>query len=563
MLRSLYSGISGMKVNQTKMDVIGNNISNVGTTAFKGGRVRFQDMLSQSSKGAMAPMPNTGGTNPSQVGLGVQVAGIDTLVTQGMMQPTGNPLDVAMDGDGYFMVGKGPETVSTTSPQITVDHTAGKHTVTSNANMNISYTRDGAFTLDSSGNLLTTDGYRVLGYSLNGLPAQTAAKAPTAGGLTFTFGTGSALNNYKIATTLTTSSASSTAATATLSTTGNIIRLSAGSHATTAMLQKALDKTLSAIKPSVTITLGGSLTSTGGSVSITGGTGGSLAPTCATTSIGTTSTTAGLRFVFGAGTELNGAVITTATSSSLTTPVVTVNSTTKAITMTASSTALQAGKLQSILDAALIAAGITQKITLSGGTTTGASTSAFIGGTTDKIVHSLDGTSAAPVVNFVDGSQDLAADDGMLKTLQIPDKVLISGTAGASDAVYSKVKTYAISKEGLITAVLDNDKVTVLGQIATATFKNPAGLSKMGKNVYQSSSNSGDPTLRVGVNTASTNEDNSKGYGDVSEGMLEMSNVDLAEQFTDMIITSRAFQASGKMITTGDEILQDIINLKR
>jgi flagellar hook protein FlgE len=145
----------------------------------------------------------------------------------------------------------------------------------------------------------------------------------------------------------------------------------------------------------------------------------------------------------------------------------------------------------------------------------------------------------------------------------IPDKVLISGTAGAPDAVYSKVKTFSISKEGLITAVLDSGKVAVLGQIATASFKNPAGLTKDGKNLYSGSSNSGDPTLRSGVGTAATNEDNSAGYGDISQGMLEMSNVDLAQQFTDMIVTSRAFQASGKMITTGDEMLQDIINLKR
>ena len=93
MLRSMYSGISGMKVNQTKLDVIGNNISNVGTTSFKASRARFSDMLSQNVSDAMAPSNNQGGVNASQVGLGVQLASIDSVMTQGMMQPTGRALD--------------------------------------------------------------------------------------------------------------------------------------------------------------------------------------------------------------------------------------------------------------------------------------------------------------------------------------------------------------------------------------------------------------------------------------------------------------------------------------
>ena len=127
MLRSLYSGISGMKVNQTKMDVIGNNISNVGTTAFKSSRARFQDMLSQSVTNAMSPSANLGGVNPSQVGLGVKLAGIDTIVSQGNMQSTSRSLDVALDGEGYFMVGKGPTSFQDNSIQ--VNHQPGTHNI--------------------------------------------------------------------------------------------------------------------------------------------------------------------------------------------------------------------------------------------------------------------------------------------------------------------------------------------------------------------------------------------------------------------------------------------------
>jgi len=564
MLRSLYSGVSGMKVNQVKMDVIGNNIANVGTTAFKEGRTRFQDMLSQNTKDAMSPMPNTGGVNPSQVGLGVQLAGIDTLTSQGMMQPTGNNLDVAIDGDGYFMVGKGPIELSASAPKIKVDQTAGKHVVTQNPIMDVSYTRDGSFTLDSGGNLLTSDGYRVLGYSFAGTPDQVAPTAQSTGGLSFALGTGGALNGYSIIIGDITNAVP--APTATIDTAAKTIKLegdvTAAGGVLTSTLQTDLNAKLAAAGIKQTISLSGQLTSAGNPSVISGGAGNATGPTTNPMSY----CTGTLSAYFGAGAALNGYNITIVDAVQ---PAPTVSIAGTTITLTGNLTgaggaAIPASGFQSLLNNALSAKGIDQTITLSGSVTAGDNAAtALSGGTDDSIVHSLDGTAAAPIVNYVNAAKPLAADDGNLKTLMIPDKVLISGTAGAPDAVYSKVKTFSISKEGLITAVLDSGKVAVLGQIATASFKNPAGLTKDGKNLYSGSSNSGDPTLRSGVGTAATNEDNSAGYGDISQGMLEMSNVDLAQQFTDMIVTSRAFQASGKMITTGDEMLQDIINLKR
>ena len=205
MLRSMYSGISGMKVNQTKLDVIGNNIANVGTTSFKSSRVNFNDMLYQNVSPAMAPSGNQGGVNPSQVGLGVQLASIDRVMTQGIMQSTGRSLDVGIDGDGYFMVTKGPAIYEDSKLQ--VSHKAGSHNVTqqslAQSNSELMYTRDGAFTLDEAGNLLTSDGFRVLGYSVTN---DDNSKEPTAnsstnvatGGFDFKFGPGSQLNGYKI-----------------------------------------------------------------------------------------------------------------------------------------------------------------------------------------------------------------------------------------------------------------------------------------------------------------------------------------------------------------------------
>lgn len=350
MLRSMYAGISGMKVNQTKMDVIGNNISNVGTTAFKSQRARFQDVLSQSEGKALGPSVNLGGVNPRQIGLGVKLAGIDTLVTQGMMQPTSRPLDMAMDGEGYFMVGRGPEAFGDKNK---INVNADNHAITDAMSHEIYYTRDGAFGVDNSGNLVTSDGYRVLGYMMKD----------------------GAKNGMEVA---------------------------------------------------------------------------------------------------------------------------------------------------------------------------------------------VDGKCN---VNFMDAdSKTLAADGDQLVTLRIPEKIKApkvdkDGKPVVPEVIVDvRIISFSIEKNGVIKGVREDGKIAVMGQVAMSSFSNPAGMEKCGGNLYRTSPNSGTPVIRSGLEATN---DNSKGYGSVLQGMLEMSNVDLAEQFTDMIVTTRAFQASGKMISTGDEILQDIINLKR
>ncbi|WP_270474997.1 flagellar hook-basal body complex protein [Clostridium cochlearium] len=333
MLRSMYSGISGLKVNQTKLDVIGNNIANVGTTAFKNQRIRFQDVLSQNLKFGTGASTNVGGTNPSQVGLGVEVAGIDTMVSQGNMQPTGSNLDFAVDGDGYFVVARG-------KADGTIEVGEDGTVKTKNDDLTVNYTRDGSFTLDDQGQLLTSDGYRVLGYLPNGVTAK--------------YSTGDTPSTLEIA----------------------------------------------KVNPGDKLTV-----------------------------------------------------------------------------------------------------------------------------------------------------------EKKLKPLLIPDEVKV-GTG--TDTM--KIKNFSVDKNGVINAVLASNEVVAIGQIAMASFKNPAGLTKEGKNMYSTSASSGEAIYRSGVGADKSNE---KGYGDIIQGRLEMSNVDLAEQFTEMIVASRAFQANGKIITTGDEILQDLVNLKR
>ena len=123
MLRSLFSGISGLRSHQTMLDVTGNNIANVNTTGFKASQIQFQDTLSQVLSNAGGPQGGQGGTNPAQVGLGVQVAGITTNFTQGASQMTGRSTDMMIQGDGFFVVRKGNETFYTRSGSFDFDNT--------------------------------------------------------------------------------------------------------------------------------------------------------------------------------------------------------------------------------------------------------------------------------------------------------------------------------------------------------------------------------------------------------------------------------------------------------
>jgi len=138
MLRSMFTAVSALRNHQTYMNVIGNNIANVNTTAFKAGRITFQDMLSQTLRGGSAPTDTRGGINPTQLGLGMGLGGIDLMYTQGDLQPTGRTTDLAIQGDGFFVLSDGNQRV---------------------------YTRDGAFDVDSSGYLISpVTGLRVQGW---------------------------------------------------------------------------------------------------------------------------------------------------------------------------------------------------------------------------------------------------------------------------------------------------------------------------------------------------------------------------------------------------------------
>ena len=139
MMRSLYSGISGLKNHQTRMDVIGNNIANVNTVGYKTSRVVFQDIFSQTIKSGTANLGYIGGTNPTQIGLGIKLSTVDVLHTPAPIARSDNPFDVMIEGDGYFIL--------------------------QDENQNYYYTRAGNLYLDDEGYLVSSHGYYVMGYT--------------------------------------------------------------------------------------------------------------------------------------------------------------------------------------------------------------------------------------------------------------------------------------------------------------------------------------------------------------------------------------------------------------
>ena len=154
MIQAMYSGVSGLRAFKSQLDVIGNNIANLNTTGYKSARVTFRDMMSQTVSAGSSPGQGVGGTNPTQVGLGVSVASIDTDTSQGSLQATGRMTDIAIEGSGYLMVGDGS---------------------------NRYYTRDGAFTLDADYNLVAaSSGMKVLGWMPDASGLINTAQAPGA-----------------------------------------------------------------------------------------------------------------------------------------------------------------------------------------------------------------------------------------------------------------------------------------------------------------------------------------------------------------------------------------------
>jgi len=464
MLRSLYSGVSGLQNHQVRMDVLGNNISNVNTNGFKKGRVTFQDMLSQTVSGAARPTDEVGGVNPKQVGLGMIIASIDTIHTQGSLQTTGIMTDLALQGNGFFILKDGDKNY---------------------------YTRNGAFGLDKDGYLVNpANGKKVQGWISQNIGGQTVIN------------TSNDIEDMVIP-----------------------VGSKDPAFATTQVnFASNLDKRIAPIVPGLTEleTIERTWTT---SFNIFDSLGRTHKLQVSFTKV------ADIENRWQATVEIDPeAEINTNT-------LVEVGDVNNADNIFYLDFDNQ-GALQSVLDA-------------QGDIITGDGTQAEVEVSFDVPEAELTEAGAAYRQIF---SLNLGEIGNYQDTItQFGDKF---STKITEQNGYSMgyLDTFKIDQQGVITGVYSNGTNRDLGQIALASFTNPGGLEKAGENTYEVSNNSGD--ARIGTSGL-------EGRGKVIAGALEMSNVDLAEQFTDMIVTQRGFQANSRTITTSDQMLQELLTLKR
>ena len=462
MMRSLYSGVSGLQNHQIRMDVVGNNVANVNTIGFKKGRVNFQDMLSQTMSGAARPTDEIGGVNPKQVGLGMNVASIDTIHTQGSLQTTGNMTDIAIQGNGFFVLSSGEKEF---------------------------FTRAGAFGLDEDGTLVNpANGMRVQGWMAQEVEGTNIVN------------TAAALEDLVIP----------------------IGGKDPAAETTEVDLACNLDKRTPLIPPGAGATQ---------------------------TLEGTWTTTFDIYDSFG---DLH----------------------TLQVNFT------RVDDLQNRWQAELIIDPEAEE---------GTNTLVEVGEENNETnTFFIDFDNFGRLAGVEDAQGDVL-NEGQLQipvsfdvlNARIPEgeaavrqtfnlnlgevgsavRTVTQFAEKSSTKVFEQngypmgyLENFKIDQSGVITGVYSNGTNRLLGQIALASFTNPGGLEKAGESTYVVSNNSGNPDI---------SESGIAGKGKLIAGTLEMSNVDLAEQFTDMIVTQRGFQANSKSITTSDQMLQELLTLKR
>lgn len=686
MMRSLFSGVSGLRTHQTRMDVIGNNIANVNTTAFKAKQMNFSDMLYQTTQAATGANSanNTGGTNPRQIGLGVKAAAINTTITQeGANQSTGNPFDLKISGEAFFVVSDGTSTY---------------------------YTRDGSFDVDDAGNLcMASTGYIVQGWGVdaNGdvqkgtlRPINTRARnefeadATTQGrisgildsnsaefqqengrivtlpvydqsGYTYNvkFGIlpatseqttvrttqntenewGPTATIYKVDTSKLTYKYPSADGEKTLKATEmppellekleTLVRTKVnGGTVTPAAVDASISligtgHTIGASGDWATVDLGAFITANPDldgkilansdlrtmtlTVNFSGGTGFVKSqPTSFPVTDAITLPEQAVEAFYTAGTvnsdgtQAYGYKTTTGSVTSVKQTYTDDNgdSVTKYIFKDANGVEIQADNGSGTMVGAgsvygdaimkLLGMGTKSDITNSYPTESPQTSSQVIRGEfkinllgiTDNnnvdvpITALQNGGTTSWTIKFNPdngqfmyvGAEGQTSFDLNLSTIDTRFKNVTVDMSETSNVDNEKKNTVdgaridgrkvgkllgvSVGTDGIVTASYSNGMAATLGQICVAKFANAMGLENAGDNLYQTTASSGD---------ASVVDIKAEGIGSINSGILEMSNVDLSQQFTDMITTQRGFQANSRIITTSDTLLEELINLKR
>ena len=562
MMRSLYSGVAGLKTHQTRMDVIGNNIANVNTTAYKSSSMTFSELMSQTTQKASGANATTGvgGTNAKQIGLGVKAGAINTAITtQGSAQSTGNPFDIMITGDNFFVVSNGSENF---------------------------FTRDGSFYVDGAGNLaMTSTGYNVMGWGVDETTGNikqdtvTALRIMSAANMTYPPEATTQANISGILDENDKDVTSANGKTVNLnffdargySYTAKFTFKQSGGNATNVYsmeLTKLLDSTGAEIDIS-SVTFGGTDKKTqqietpvklntdaykwnGTVLETTGGdpvvnltdlfTGGTLnTPITETVQNGLDAIAKAYGYEGSTDELLNLCYTNTAG-----TTVTILN--------------MLGNMSQGLTDDVLPADGSTY--TMTGRQFNGINV--VFDPDTGKI-QTVDGkpTDFTTNVDFTvlgGNFANITIDLSECNNYDNKGTSTIGATSGDLDGLgtgrrLGEMIGVSIQKDGMIYASYDNGMTKLLGQIATAAFANASGLEKQGDNLYSATLNSGEFD-GIGV-------DITAGGGYMSTGQLEMSNVDLSSEFTEMITTQRGFQANSRIITVSDTLLEELTNLKR
>ena len=460
MMRSLYSGVAGLKTHQTRMDVIGNNIANVNTTAYKSQSMTFSDLMYQTTQSASGANASTGvgGVNARQIGLGAKTSAIKTAITgQGASQTTNDPFDIMITGENFFVVSNGSENL---------------------------FTRDGSFYVDGAGNLcMTSTGYNVMGW-------------------------GTTTDGTKIKQDLV-----------------QPLRIMSAEYMTyppEATSEAELSGILDSKDTNVLSDAGKTVT-----FDFYDNLGFKYTAKCALNYVakeGDDSNTGEFKLTVNEVTDSKGTVIGAKEN------------------------------YEKMFD--------TEKNHF------------FFSLTDGSLVHIGDSRPAEGkgTLDFTLGTSNAVSGLGeaFTKDIHVDASALVNfNNNGASTSTFTRgskegagagrmigeMSGVSIQKDGMIYATYDNGQSRLLGQIATASFANASGLAKEGDNLYSATQNSGDFD-GIGVDITS-------GGGYMNTGVLEMSNVDLSAEFTEMITTQRGFQANSRIITVSDTLLEELTNLKR
>lgn len=568
MMRSLYSGVAGLKTHQTRMDVIGNNIANVNTTAYKSSSMTFSELMSQTTQKASGANATTGvgGTNAKQIGLGVKAGAINTAITtQGSAQSTGNPFDIMITGDNFFVVSNGSENF---------------------------FTRDGSFYVDGAGNLaMTSTGYNVMGWGVDETTGNikqdtvTALRIMSAANMTYP---PEATTQANISGILDENDKDVTSANGK---TVNLNFFDARGYSYTAKftfkqsgepntnvysmeLTKLLDSTGAEIDISALDF--GNRTQQKMETKVTLNTDAYMWDGKVLKTKDGTTEVANLADIF----NQDGSLITPQDDAAAQKQQKALDAIAKAygyegstdeflnLYITSAADPKQQLTMQDLLGNMM--AGKKTDILPADGSTITMEGRYFEGTTvvfnkdTGKL-ESVGGSTTNLGINAAFSQlggnfSDITIDLSECTNYDNKGTSTIGATSGDLDGLGTGRRLgdmigVFIQKDGMIYASYDNGMTKLLGQIATAAFANASGLEKEGDNLYSATLNSGEFD-GIGV-------DITAGGGYMSPGQLEMSNVDLSSEFTEMITTQRGFQANSRIITVSDTLLEELTNLKR